>query len=141
MTGRSITPRILMVVGTFVSFGAAFWLLSFTARPAEILPRLGFASAVFCIFAVLVICWATLLSYVARARRWSRKACYWAGLSIIAPVLTLYLLTAPPMRSGVFDLLPALSVITSFLCLKMTYPQLTLNEALAPEPPLSLFHS
>lgn len=141
MTGRLITSRILMAVGTCVSFAAAFWLLSFTARPVEILPRLGFASAVFCVFAVLVICWATLLSYVARARQWSRRVCYLAGISILAPVSVLFLFTAPRTRSGVFDLVALLPVITSFLCLRMTYPQLTFEEATAPEPPLSLFHS
>ncbi|MGC2333710.1 MAG: hypothetical protein WA581_19820 [Candidatus Acidiferrales bacterium] len=133
MTGRSITPRILVAVGTCVSFAAAFWLLSFTARPADTVP------ALICAFAVLVVCWAALLSDVARARHWSPRTRHLAGLSIAAPLVALFLFIAPP-RSGVFDLVCMVPVITGFLCRKMAYPQLTEEEATAPEPPLSLFH-
>jgi len=141
MTGQSITSKVLLVAGLCFSFGAGLWLLSSIVRPGEILPRLGFVSALICAFAVLVFCWAALLSSVARKLRWPPRAriFYLAGLSIVAPFLALFLLAAPRTRLPVFNLVCVMPVITGYLCRKMTYPELTDEEATAPEPPLSFF--
>jgi hypothetical protein len=138
MAGRPISRAILVASGLLVSFSASAWLLSPPTRPPGILPRLGFVSALFCALAALVFCWAVALSSVARRRNWSREMCYISGaLSVAVVLLGLAPFAGPGAQFG--GLIACLPFFTGYLCRKLTYPELTEEEATAPEPPLSLF--
>jgi len=139
MTEPSIQRKIAVVGGIFISFSALLWLLSLSEKPPEIFPRLGFVSATLCASASLVFSWAALIAYVARRRHWSPRACYQAGLSIVAVLLVLaYFADGHVGRAGI-ALLSFLSTLTGYLCRKLAYPELSDEEASAPAPPLSLF--
>lgn len=133
--------KIAVVGGIFVSFSALLWLVSLPEKPPEILPRVGFVSAAVCASASLVFSWAALIAYVARRRNWSPRACYLAGgLSIVAVLFVLaYFADGHGGRAA--GLLGGLSTLTAYLCRKLAYPELSDEEASAPEPPLSLFHN
>lgn len=132
--------KIAVVAGIVVSFSALLWLVSFSGKPPEILAQIGFVCAVMCASASLVFSWAALLAYVARRRHWSPRACYLAGLSIVALLLVpSYFAGGRVQRVDIF-LIGLLPTLTGYLCRKLAYPELSDEEASAPEPPLSLFH-
>lgn len=139
MIEPSIWRKIAVVAGFLVSFWAAAWLFSYPVRPPEILPRLGFVSALVCALGSLVFCWAAFLAYVARKRSWSPKACHLAGLSIVIVVLALAYFADPRVERVSIALVGCLPYATGYLCRKLAHPNLTDEEASAPEPPLSLF--
>jgi hypothetical protein len=140
MIRSSTWEKVALAVGFVISFSAAVWLLSWPieARPGT-LPRLGFMSAVLCAFGSLVYCWVVFLAYVARKRHWSPRTCNKAGLSIIAVVAVLAFFAAPRARAFTVALAVYLSFITSYLCVRRVYPELSYEEVTAPEPPISLF--
>lgn len=139
MTEPSIWPKIAVVSGFLVSFSATGWLFSLPVKSPEILPRLGFVSALICALGSLVFCWAVSLAYVARKRSWSPKNCYLAGLSIVIVALALSYFADPRVQRLSLALMVFLPNITGYLCRKLAYPELADEEATAPEPPLSLF--
>ena len=140
MTEPSMQRKIAVVGGIFVSFSALLWLVSLPEKPPEILARLGFISAVVCASALLAFSWAALLAYVARRRHWSPRACYLAGLSIVTVlVVPSYFADGRGRTASIFLLIGTLPTITGYLCRKLAHPELSDEEASAPEPPLSLF--
>jgi hypothetical protein len=140
MSEPTIWKKLGVAAGLLLSFSALAWLLWSPTRPPEILPRVGFVSALFCSLGVLVFCWALVLAHVARGRNWSPKKCHLSGVSILAAVLGLSFFASSWSRNfGAVALVVQLPMITGYLCRKLTYPQLTEEEAHAPEPPLTLF--
>jgi len=140
MKEPSITRKIAVVGSIFISFLALLWLLSLSEKPPEIFARLGFVSAALCAFASLIFSWAALLAYVARRGHWSPRACYLAGISIVAVLLVIvYFDDAHAKSAGIAVIAPFLPLVTGYLCRKLAYPELSDEDASAPEPPLSLF--
>jgi hypothetical protein len=138
MKEPSVSRKIAVIAGFFVSFAAALWLLSFQPHSFDVIPRIGLVSAVLCSLAILVFCWSASVAYFARKRKWSPRACYMAGLSFVGPMVLLQLLGHSQSRIVMF--LTTWSIFwPSYLTRKLAYPELTDEEAAAPEPPLSLF--
>lgn len=139
MTERPISRAILVAVGLLMSFSAAAWLLSLPVGRLEILARIGWVSAIFCALGVLTFSFAVVLASVARRRKWSPRTCHRAGLLILPVVLSLCFFASPQVRSASASLIILPAIFAGILCRKLTYPQLSEDEAYAPEPPLSLF--
>jgi hypothetical protein len=141
MTEPSVTRRVMILVGLFVSFSASLWLVLLPVRSLEVLPRLGFISAAICSLGLLVFCWAAPVAHFARKWKWSPRACYLAGLSFVVPVVVLsyFAEAANPRERIVSWIIPLTIVSAGYLSRKLAYPELTDEEATAPEPPPSLF--
>jgi hypothetical protein len=140
MTEPFIRKKIAVAAGFLVSFSAALWLLSLPVEPpAGTLARFGFASALVCALGSIGYCWAVSLVYIARRHHWSPRKCSQAAMSIIAVIVVLACFASPRARTFTVLLTGFLPMITGYLCVRRVYPELTYDEAVAPEPPLSLF--
>lgn len=135
---ESSLSRKLVVVGSFIiSFVALYWLLSFPNKPLGAANRLGYLCAVLCALGAACSCWATGFAYVTRKRNWSLRTCRMAGLFFMVPGLVLLLADARIGTTGTL-LLSQLN-LTGYVCAKLAYPELSVEEIYAPEKPLSLF--
>ena len=120
-----------------MSAGALYWLVASPPRPRELLFRIGYVSAVFCVLAVLSFCWAAFVADLALQRGWSPRTCIKAGGPLCILVIvwgfvdSRFWLVAP--------LVGLINLLAGFFARRIAYPDLTAEEAAAPEPPLSLF--
>jgi hypothetical protein len=127
---------ILALVGIAVSFSGLDWLLFVRSRSYDVLSRLGVAAALLCCLSVLVIAWAVPCASLARRRKWSPRTSYTFGaLSFLIPAALLMYLAGPERFAAI---MVAPMVFCGVLCRRIAYPELTDEEATAPEPPLSL---
>jgi hypothetical protein len=137
MKEPSIGVKLAVIAGFFMSGGALYWLVASPPRPREILFRIGYVSAVFCALAVLSFCWAALVADLALRRGWSPRTCIRAGVPLCILVIlwgavdSRFWLLAP--------LVGLINILAGFFARRIAYPDLTHEEAAAPEPPLSLF--
>jgi hypothetical protein len=130
---------LLAIAGLFVSLGGLAWLLLLPEKPHDFLPRWGWAFAVLSVEVMLVICWGTLAAYVARARNWLPRTCFWLGaLSFIVPGLAIFFMVRGPLMYAGTSLI-TVSSLAGYVCRKLAYPELTDEEAMAPPPPPSIF--
>jgi hypothetical protein len=137
MIKSSLGVKLSVSVGFFMSGGALYWLVTSPPRPHELLFRIGYVSAVFCVLAVLSFCWAAFVADLALQRGWSPRTCIKAGGPLCILVIvwgfvdSRFWLVAP--------LVGLINLLTGFFARRIAYPDLTAEEAAAPEPPLSLF--
>ena len=138
MKKSSIGVKFAIAAGFFMSGGALYWLVTSPPKPHELLFRIGYVSTVFCVLAVLSFCWAALVADLALKRGWSPRTCIRAGVPLSILVLvwgavdSRFWLLAP--------LVGLINILAGFFARRIAYPDLTDEEAAAPEPPLSLFH-
>ncbi|HXP71523.1 MAG TPA: hypothetical protein VOA88_19765 [Candidatus Dormibacteraeota bacterium] len=137
MKEPSIGTKLVVASGFFMSAGALYWLVASPPRPRELLFRIGYVSAVFCAVAVLSFCWAAFVADLALKRGWSPRTCIKAG----APLCILVLVWgfADSRFWLLVPLVGLINVVAGFFARRIAYPNLTDEEAAAPEPPLSLF--
>ena len=138
MKEHSVSQKIGVVAGVFVSFSALVWLLVYSAwyKPPLFLPRVGFVSAVFCALGCLILCWAAFFAYVVRKCDWTPRACALSGLLFVIPGLLLFI-----FDTRYWSFLPLLmgsSPLTIGTCRKFAFPELTPEQAAAPPPPIRL---
>ena len=137
MKEPSIGTKLVVASGFFMSAGALYWLVASPPRPHELLFRIGYVSAVFCVLAVLSFCWAAFVADLALQRGWSSRTCIKAGGPLCILVIvwgfvdSRFWLVAP--------LVGLINLLAGFFARRIAYPDLTAEEAAAPEPPLSLF--
>jgi uncharacterized membrane protein len=129
--------KVLVVAGFFVSFAGLFWVLSCPHKSPEILPRLGFVAAMMSTGGAVMFFCAASFAYVVRKRKWSPRSCRWAGLLFGVPAAFLMLTSARFFSVG--GLLICLMSFTGYICRRLAFPELTDEQAYAPEPPPSLF--
>jgi Na+/melibiose symporter-like transporter len=137
MTKLSTARMIGAVSGLVISCFALVWLMSLNSRYHDIPSRIGFISAVICALGSLTFCWAASAAYVARKRDWSPRTCRMAGTPLL--VLALIACIADSHFWRVFLLVATNNAMVGFLCRKLAYPDVTDEQASAPEPPISLF--
>jgi len=131
--------KIGVVVALVVSWVAVYWLFALLPQKGDIWFRTGFVSALLCALGGLAFFWSVLLSYIAHWREWSPRTCHLAGISIVIPLTLLYALLPRGDFLAIFDWSATLWVFTGYICGKLAHPELTDDEAYAPEPPLTLF--
>jgi hypothetical protein len=137
MKEPSIGTKLVVASGFFMSAGALYWLVASPPRPRELLFRIGYVSAVFCAVAVLSFCWAAFVADLALKRGWSPRTCIKAGVPLCILVLVWGF-----VDSRFWLLVPLVGLINllaGFFARRIAYPNLTDEEAAAPESPLSLF--
>jgi len=131
---------VAAVFGATCSLAAFHWLLSLPREAhATQASRVGFACSAYCIFAVALFCWGTILGYFARARKWSPKKCRLMGLTFFVPLVAVLLMVDHGRFTSLFEAFFAAGILAGFVCQKLTYPHVSSDELNAPEPPLSLF--
>jgi hypothetical protein len=136
------SPRIRKIgafAAVMISWWAFYWLISLLPLRHDVLFRIGFVCAVSCALGGLAFFWGVLLSYVARWRKWSPRKCHIAGLSILIPLGILSPLVPTAHFVVIFDWAAGLALISGRICRKLAHPELTDEQAYAPEPPLTLF--
>jgi hypothetical protein len=137
MKEPSIGVKLAVFAGFLMSGGALYWLVASPPRPREILFRIGYVSAVYCALAVLSFCWAAFVADLALKRGWSPRTCIRAGVPLCILVIlwgavdSRFWLLAP--------LVGLINILAGFFARRIAYPNLTYEEAAAPETPLSLF--
>jgi hypothetical protein len=134
MREATLALKVQVLTGFFVSLAALFWLLSLPYRPHDILPRLGFACAVFCALGALIFSWAAFFAYLIHSMKWSVRACRWAGLFFFIPAIPFYI-----MGERFAPLLACSWTVAAYLCRRIAFPKVSDEEAFGPEPLLSLF--
>jgi hypothetical protein len=139
MIKPSMFPKVFMVVRIFVSFFAFFWLASINIRSSGIVGRFGYIAAVMCALGSLAYSWAALAASLARERNWSPRTCTRAGLPFV--ILALIVWGANPDAWRAAWLLALTSTMVGFLCRRLAYPYITVEQATAPDPPPRLFHN
>jgi hypothetical protein len=138
MKEPSIGWKIATIAGILVSFTAFWSWFSLPTDHPQILDRLGYIAAMFCDLAMLVYCWAAMLAYIATKKNWSPRVCRMAGFSYLIPAVLLACLASRPVMNVGYFLIAPISMV-GYLCRKMAYPEMSEEEANAPEPPLSMF--
>ena len=137
MKEPSVTRKIVTIAGTLVSFFACLWLFSLPAPSHEILPRLGFLAAAVGNLGILIYCWSAMLAYIATRRKWSPRVCNMAGISYLLPAILLFCLATRAAYLPGLLVMPM--TMAGYLCRRFAYPEMSEEEANAPEPPLTLF--
>jgi hypothetical protein len=135
---RPSTGRVIGVAaGVCVSFGALFWLLSVHAGTLEAGDSLGLICAIFCADAALSFCWALGFAYIVRKQNWSYRACRYAGVCLLVPGSLLFLKHGRAISTANFLLLQI--ALTSYICRRIAFPEISDEEAAALEPPPTMF--
>jgi len=132
----SIGVKFAVAAGFFMSGAALYWLVTSPPKPRELLFRIGYVSAVFCVLAVLNFCWAAFVADLALRRDWSPRTCLRAGIPLGIAMLVWGTVDS---RFWLLAPLVGLNNLAGFFARRLAYPDLTDEEAAAPEPPLSLF--
>jgi hypothetical protein len=122
----------------FASSFGLFWLLVLSARPYDILPRLGFLCVVFCALGALVLSWSVSFAYLARKRNWSPRTCLKAGWPFAAIGLLLFFFAGGARLGNLGTMLVCSATFVGYISGRLAYPELS-NEQLAAPKPLTLF--
>lgn len=137
MTKLSTARMIGAVSGFFVSCFALAWMMSLRSGPRELAPRIGFLSALICILGSLAFCWAASAAYFARKWEWSPRTCIRSGWPL-AMFGAAILFTSDRFWRLAGMIVP-LAMFAGYICRRLVYPDVTDEQASAPEPPVSLF--
>jgi hypothetical protein len=138
MKEPSVTRKIVTIAGILVSFFACLWLLSLPVYSHDVLPKLGFLAALVGNLGILIYCWSAMLAYIAARRKWPPRVCNMSGISFLIPAILLVCLATRPVER-LAGLLGGPMVLVGYFCRKLAYPEMSEEEASAPEPPLTLF--
>lgn len=137
MKSPSIGRVIGVAAGFCVSFGATFWLLSINSQILSTANRIGLISALVCTLGATLFFWAVGFAYVVHELNWSHIACRYTGLAFLIPGSLLILSNPRPM--SVTGLLLGQGVLASYLARRIAFPELSDEEAAAPEPRPTMF--
>lgn len=124
--------------GFGVAFGGLYWLTTLP-RSESLVARTGHVCATFCVLSVAVFCWAVILAYVGRERKWSPKTCRLAGLSFFLPFIPLFVAMKTQPATLFANVWAIGAIFTGLVCQKFVYPHVASDDLSAPEPPLTLF--
>lgn len=132
------TWRVVGVAaGVFVAFGALFWLLSIRSGPLDLIDRAGLICATLSAAATLDFFWAVGFAFIAHKQKWSYRACRFAGICLLMPGSLLFLNHARPLP--MFNFLVLQSLPTSYICRKLAFPEISDEDAAAPDPLPTMF--
>src|SRR5271170_609710 len=132
------TGRVIGVAAGFcVSFGATFWLLSIHSEMHGTANRLGLTAALVCTFGALLFSWAVGFAYVVHLMNWSPRACRYAGQAFVLPGSLLFLSHARPI--SIMDFLLCQWALANYIARKTGFPEMSDEEAAAPEPLPTMF--
>jgi hypothetical protein len=132
------TWRVIGVVAGFcVSFGALFWLVSISQEIHGINNRLGLFCAFVCTYSASLFLWAEGFAYLVHVLNWSHRASRFAGMAFFLPGSLLFLSHARPMST--VALLSTQMAGTSYIARKIGFPEMSDEEAAAPEPLPTMF--
>jgi hypothetical protein len=139
MTKPTLNGKLALVAVLlfFISGSALFWLVSF-GKPHDMLPRLGFLCAVFCVMGSLIVSWSVCFARMAQKRGWSSQTCMKSGLPFVIAGLVLFVVGGDRLASQIGSLLACNSIFAGFITRRLVYPDLTDEEAIS-QKPLSLF--
>lgn len=141
MFQSSRSREVGSVAGFLISWLAVYWVLSqLPVRQHDAWFKTGFAAALFSVTAAFVFLFAVCLSYIGRQRHWSARTCHMAGIWILIPgALLCFMALSDRTRQWAAVWILNLPLLTGYICGKLVHPELTDDEAYAPEPPLMLF--
>ena len=139
MFQSSGSRRIGTVVALVISWCAAYWLFSLLPVRHDAFFRVGFVCSVLCALGAFSVSWGVCLSYIAEWRKWSPRACHKSGISVLVPLAILCALIPHERFLIAFDWTGCLLLVSGYVCGRLAHPELTDEEAYAPEPPLTLF--
>lgn len=141
MSVKEPTPsqRVGVVASLLVGGSALAWLLSLQSRPPDVIGRLGLLAAFFCASAVFVFSWAAIVAYAAYRRDWEPRTTYLAGALSLFLIGGLYFFLAEPLlrMAGVFVF--TLASFSGYITRRLAYPEMTDEQATAPDPPPTMF--
>lgn len=132
------TGRVIGVAaGLCVSFAATFWLLSVISETTGTMNRAGLLSAFVCTFGLLVFFWAECSAYVIHKRGWSFRACRYVGLVFLLPGSVLFLTHGRPL--SIANFLTIQILLSGYICRRIAFPELSDEDAAAPDPLPTMF--
>ena len=132
------TRRVIGVAaGLCVSFCATFSLLSFISYTSGVMNRLGLLCAFVCAFGLLLYFWAAGSAYVIYKLGWSDRACRYVGWAFLVPGSVLFL--SHGRAISITNFLTVQIVLSSLICRRIAFPELSDEQALAPEPLPTMF--
>jgi hypothetical protein len=137
MKAPSIARVIGVAVGLCVSFWATFSLLSILTHTSGIMSRSGLVCAFVCTFGLLLFFWAAGSAYVIRKSGWTYRACRHAGVAFLLPGSALFLSHGRALT--IFNFLTVQIIFSGYICRKIAFPEISDEEALAPEPLPTMF--
>jgi hypothetical protein len=137
MRPPSISRMIGVAVGLCGSFLASFSLLSFLTYTPGVMNRVGLLCAFMCTFGLVLYFWATGSAYVIHKMRWSYRACRYVGWAFLLPGSALFL--SHGRAISIANFLTVQIVLSSFICRRIAFPELSDEQAMAPEPLPTMF--
>ena len=138
LTSRSELSQALGSIAALIaSYAAAFWLITLPHNELNLLRRIGYVSALYCVIGVGVFFWAKILASAAKKRQWSRRDCQYAPLLTIIPGCVLFL--AGGFTHGVINVLIYEAFFTQWRLSKLAYPNANDNSPFERDNPVTLF--
>jgi len=138
MIEPSLTRKLGVISGLFVSCFALAWLISLHGRYLDLPSRIGFVSVLICVLGSLTFCWAAFAAYFARRWKWSPRSCFLTGW-VFAAVGFAFVFAGGSRFLGLGAIFLSMATFAGIICRKLVYPEMTDEQAAAPEPPVSLF--
>ena len=130
--------KVGVVAGLLAGASGLIWIMSLH-KPADMIGRVGMACALLCVAAVFAASWGAIVAHVAQMRDWSPRSSYRASVFSLFVLGSLgFFLGNAPFRSAPGFLI-MLGYFGGYITCKLAFPEITLEEAMAPPPPLSLF--
>jgi hypothetical protein len=132
------TGRVIgIAAGVCVSFAATFWLLSIISETSGIMNRVGLLCAFVCTFGLLLFLWAAGSAYVIRMRGWSYRACRYVGFAFLLPGSALFFTHGRAL--SIANFLTVQIMLSSYICRRIAFPEISDEEAAAPDPLPTMF--
>jgi hypothetical protein len=137
MKAPSIGRVIGVAVGLCISFWATFSLLPFISQADGAMNRVGLVCAFVCTFGLLVFFWAAGCAYVIHKLGWSYRACRYVGFAFLVPGSLLFLSHGRAL--SIANFLTFQIVLSGYICRRIAFPEISDEQAVAPEPLPTMF--
>lgn len=139
MNKSSIARQIGDAFFLLLACSGIVWIASQNVKYFDVPSRVGFVSAAFCITGALAFCWARIGAYFIRKWDLPPRVSFRVG-SVLTISGALFWFKGD--RFGFLgQMLIFAGLSAGFICRRLAFPDLTDEQASAPEPPLSLFHN
>jgi hypothetical protein len=99
--------------------------------------RVGLLCAFLCSFGLVMFFWAAGSAYVIHNLGWSYRACRYVGFAFLVPGSVLFLSQGRAL--SVANVLTFQIVLSSDICRRIAFPEMSDEEATAPEPLPTMF--
>jgi hypothetical protein len=99
--------------------------------------RVGLLCVFVCTFGLLLYFWAAGSTYVIHKMGWSYRACRYVGWAFLLPGSALFLSHARAI--SIANFLTVQIVLSTFICRRIAFPEISDEQALAPEPLPTMF--